>query len=176
MSIDIEKLNDLGDELFEKLCKSLLMSIIGPGVTPFSKGKDGAREATYFGKANYPSDAEQWEGEWIFQVKFCNLSCGLNTARNRIKSYINSELKKLEDYEYFKLNKCDNYVFITNVPFTGEAKKGLHDYIDTKKANYKLNNFAYWDGEKITHLVFLFCWFLSIILNPLIGKYEFLIC
>lgn len=153
MHINVESLNNLGDERFETLIKSLLISKIGYGVTPFSIGKDGAREATYFGKANYPSDAEQWEGQWIFQVKFSDISLGIKSARNRIKSYINTELKKLEDYEYFKLNKCDNYIFITNVPFSGQAKVGLHDYINEKKSKYKLSNFSYWDGEKITHLI-----------------------
>lgn len=66
MLVTIQDLNGLGDEQFEKLVKTLLMTIIGPGVTPFSKGKDGGREATYFGKASYPTIAENWDGGWVF--------------------------------------------------------------------------------------------------------------
>jgi len=96
----------------------LLTCVIGPGITPFSTGKDGAREATFKGAANYPSEAEIWEGHWIFQVKYCDLGLGIKQARDTIKSHINKELKKLEGYEYFKNNKCDNYIFITNGNFS----------------------------------------------------------
>jgi hypothetical protein len=149
MVISHEKLNVLSDVQFEKLIKTLLLSVIGNGVTPFSQGKDGAREAIYFGKANYPSKSNNWEGNWIFQVKYSNISFGLDKARNQVKYSIDSELNKLKDYGYLESNKCDNYIFITNVPFSGQADKGLHDYISKKKLEYKVKNFDYWDGEKV---------------------------
>ena len=153
MSLSIKDLNSVGDEELERIIKSLLFIVIGSGVTPFSTGKDGAREATFEGKANYPSEAENWDGHWIFQVKYSDLSLGITQARNKIKSHINSELKKLENYGYFDNNRCDNYIFITNVPFTGQAKVGLHDYIKEKSSKYRLKNFDYWDGQKIISLL-----------------------
>lgn len=149
MNVNISSLNNLGDETFEKMVKSLLIYVIGPGVTPFSKGKDGAREAIYSGEANYPSNFERWKGNWIFQVKFSDINNGIDKARNQIKYLINEELKKLEDYGYIESQKCDNYIYITNVPFSGVSKKGLHDYIEIKKKDFKIKNFDYWDGEKI---------------------------
>lgn len=149
MTLTITEMNQLADDDFERLVKTLLLVIIGPGVTPFTKGKDGAREAIYSGKANYPSVVEQWDGNWIFQVKYSDISAGLDKARNQVKYSIDTELSKLEDYGYLKRNKCDNYIFITNVPFSGESKKGLHDYVENKKLNYRVKNFGYWDGEKI---------------------------
>lgn len=153
MALSVRDINSVGDELLEGIVKSLLTCVIGPGITPFSTGKDGAREATFKGAANYPSEAEMWEGHWIFQVKYCDLGLGIKQARATIKSHINKELKKLEGYEYFKNNKCDNYIFVTNVPFTGQAHIGLHDYISEKAANYALSHFDYWDGEKIIALL-----------------------
>ncbi|QXP63267.1 hypothetical protein [Polaribacter sp. HaHaR_3_91] len=149
MIVSHEDLNKLNDKQFEKLVKTLLISIIGNGVTPFSQGKDGAREATFKGKANYPSKANNWKGHWIFQVKYSNIAFGIDKARNQIKYSINGELKKLEEYGYFEDNKCDNYIYITNVPFSGQADKGLHDYAQKKIKNYKVENFDYWDGEKV---------------------------
>lgn len=149
MVISHEKLNNLNDVQFEKLIKTLLLSIIGNGVTPFSQGKDGAREAIYKGKANYPSKSDNWNGNWIFQVKYSNIAFGLDKARNQIKYSIDNELAKLQDYGYLESNKCDNYIYITNVPFSGQADKGLHDYIAKKNLGYKVKNFDYWDGEKI---------------------------
>jgi DNA polymerase III delta prime subunit len=153
MKITYQKLNKLGDQKFESLCKTLLLKIIGSGVTPFSKGKDGAREATFFGKANYPSKALRWNNAWIFQVKFSDIEDGLDKARKQVKYLIDKELSKLEDYKYIQDNKCENYIYITNIPFTGEANKGLHDYINKKKQKYKIKNFDYWDGEKISHFL-----------------------
>ena len=153
MIVTIDKLNKVGDEVFESIIKTLLTIIIGPGIIPFSKGKDGGREAVFNGSANYPSKKETKTGKWIFQVKYCDLSLGITEARSRIKSHINSELKKLEKYEYIKNNECDNYIFITNVPFSGVAKIGLHDYMAKKRQKYKIKFFDYWDGEKVTNLI-----------------------
>lgn len=153
MKLTLETLNNTGDELFEKIIKSLLIHVIGPGVTPFTKGKDGAREAIFSGKAPYPSLTNQWSGEWIFQVKFSDISKGLADARKSVTYLIDQELKKLERYDYIKENKCDNYIYIINVPFSGTAKTGLHDYIKKKSKTYKVKNFDYWDGEKILGLL-----------------------
>ena len=151
--ISLDDLNKLDDKKFEKLVKTSLLLVIWKGVTPFSAGKDGAREAIYSGKAEYPSRNEIWEGNWIFQVKFSDISLGIDKARDQIKYTINSELSKLNDYGYITNSKVDNYIYITNVPFSGEAEKGLHDYIAKKKDTYKVKNFNYWDGEKILALI-----------------------
>lgn len=151
--IDFDDLNKLKASQFEKLIKTLLLEVIGKGVTPFSHGKDGAREATFQGKSDYPSKAENWGGHWIFQVKFSDVTLGIDKARDQIKYSINGELKKLEDYGYLSSNQCDNYIYITNVPFSGTAKKGLHDYIANKRQSYKIKNFDYWDSEKVLALI-----------------------
>ncbi|MBW2643875.1 MAG: hypothetical protein JRC89_11035 [Deltaproteobacteria bacterium] len=149
MDITAEYLNGLGDEKFERLVKTLLFKVIGKGITPFSKGKDGAREATFKGRAPYPSESDKWSGHWIFQVKYTDIGNGIKQARERVKYLIDSELRKLTDYGYFEANKCDNYIYIVNVPFSGTAKTGLHDYIGAKKKQYKVKNFDYWDSEKV---------------------------
>ncbi len=149
MKITLKKLNYVGFDDFERIIKTLLLTVIGPGVTPFTTGKDGAREAKYVGKACYPTNVEQWDGYWVFQVKHYDISKGLDKARKAVKYAIDNELKKLTVYGYFKDTKCDNYIYVTNVPFTGEHKRGLHDYIENKKKEYKVKHFDYWDGEKV---------------------------
>jgi tetratricopeptide (TPR) repeat protein len=148
-----ENINKLGDESFEELCKALLCKVIGPGIKPFGAGKDGAREATFEGKASYPNEQSAWGGKWIFQVKYADYSVDPSKARTRIKGYIDSELEKIKDYGYFKDNKCDNYILITNVPFTGENKVGMHDKISEKiqeiENNFPGKKIDYWDGEQI---------------------------
>ena len=151
--IDYDDLNKLKASQFEKLIKTLLIEVIGKGVTPFSQGQDGAREATFKGSSDYPSRIENWDGNWIFQVKFSDTTLGIDKARNKIKYSIRGELKKLEDYGYLSSNQCDNYIYITNVPFSGTAQKGLHDYIAKKRESYAIDNFDYWDSEKVLALL-----------------------
>jgi hypothetical protein len=149
MTITHEDLNSLRDTQFEKLIKALLLSVIGNGVIPFSQGKDGAREAKFVGKAKYPSEKENWDGSWIFQVKYSDTSNGIKQARSTIRNSIANELNKLVDYGYIKDNKCDNYIYITNVPFSGESNRGMHDYIAEQAKLFKIKHFDYWDGEKV---------------------------
>ena len=63
-------LDGLRHEESEELSQSLVQQIIGQGAKVFGMGSDGAREATFKGKAPYPSKEEQWDGNWIFQAKF----------------------------------------------------------------------------------------------------------
>lgn len=123
-------LNALGDEEFERMCQGLLQQVIGPGVSIFGTGKDGAREATYEGKAPYPSDKDSWDGKWIFQVKFHDTDhIGIDKARKQIIPDLKKELEKItKKYKY----KCDNYIFITNVSLTPVFQTGIKDKIDNE--------------------------------------------
>ena len=109
-------LNRLGEKEFERLCQSLLKAVIGSGVTIFGEGPDGGREATFVGKAPYPSNTEAWDGKWIFQAKFHNTQLiGLDEARRQVLVDLKAELNKIANkYAY----KCDNYILITNVPLS----------------------------------------------------------
>ncbi len=160
MVIDVKDLNKLGDEAFESLCKAILFEVIGNGVIPFyNKGKDGGREAKYKGIASaYPSDKGQWDGAWIFQVKYSDYLHDAKNARDYIKSSLNDEFNNLVKYDYIKNGECNIYIYITNVPFSGEFDKGTHDYfkekIDAfKKENSKIKEIHYWDGEKIKNFL-----------------------
>ena len=82
-------------------------------------------------------------------MKYTDIGYGIKEAREKVKYLIDSELRKLTDYGYFERNKCDNYIYIVNVPFSGTVKTGLHDYISAKKKQYKVKNFDYWDAEKV---------------------------
>lgn len=122
-------LNRLGDRDFETLVQALLKQIIGPGTTTFGDGPDGGREATYRGKAPYPSPNEVWDGEWIFQAKFHDVArIGPDKARQAVMKDLKSELDKIVN-KYKR--KCDNYILATNVPLSSVAERGTHDQIAT---------------------------------------------
>ena len=141
-------LNQLGADEFEQLAQALLKKIIGSGTITFGAGKDGAREATYQGKSQYPSNNEIWAGDWIFQVKFHDTQRGIKQARSTTKRELRAELEKIvTKYQH----PCDNYIFITNVPLSGVYKSGDHDVIkdDIKPDFPSIKNIHVWGADDI---------------------------
>lgn len=123
-------LQSLGHEEFERLCQSLLQQTIGPGTKIYGMGSDGAREATFHGKAGYPSREEQWDGDWIFQVKFHDVQkIGPAKSRNQLLEELNDELSKITGK--YKIH-CDNYILLTNVSLTPVFQKGVKDKIENE--------------------------------------------
>ncbi len=123
-------LGKIGHEEFERMCQSMLMEIIGKGVSIFGSGKDGAREATYKGTADFPSSIEQWKGDWIFQVKYHDLSLiGVTASRKKIIEELENELVKItQKYKH----SCDNYILLTNVPLSPVFQTGTKDKINNE--------------------------------------------
>lgn len=116
--------NNLSNRDFEQMCQSLIQKIIAPGVTIFGDGPDGGREATFEGKAPYPSALSAWSGYWVFQAKF-------KTARTSEDSkdpeWLQSEIiKEVKKYEIrkSKVRKPDNLIFLTNIILTPAANGG----------------------------------------------------
>lgn len=123
-------LDRLGDKQFEHLIQALLKKIIGAGTITFGEGADGGREATYTGKAPYPSSADPWEGEWLFQAKFHNTrQIGPEKARKEVLNDLRTELEKVT---LKQKRRCDNYILATNVPLSSVAELGTHDKIAHK--------------------------------------------
>lgn len=120
-------LDRLGHGEFEDLVQALLKMIIGLGTITFGDGPDGGREATYSGKAPYPSQSEQWEGEWVFQAKYHNTrQVGPEVARRSVLNDLKSELQRITGKSG---RRCDNYILATNVPLSSVPRVGTHDRI-----------------------------------------------
>lgn len=147
-------LNALGDKEFEQMVQALLKAVIGAGTITFGDGKDGAREATFEGTAQYPSKSTQWSGKWIFQVKFHDIELvGSRRARANIVSDLKNELKRVtEKYKH----RCDNYILITNVPLSGVHEKGTIDKIEAdvfSEYRSKIPHLAVWGADDVNRLL-----------------------
>ena len=143
-------LDALGDQEFEHVCQSLVQQVIGAGAKVYGMGSDGAREATFQGKAPYPSKEEQWEGNWIFQAKFHDVQqIGPKVARNSLLAELDDELSKItEKYKH----PCDNFIFMTNVSLTPVFQKGIKDRIDNEiilKYRNTIKHIHVWGAEEI---------------------------
>ena len=60
----------LSPSSFEQLVQALASKIVAPGAAIFGAGPDGAREAAFEGKMQYPSIASPWDGYLVVQAKF----------------------------------------------------------------------------------------------------------
>ncbi|HDL60333.1 MAG TPA: hypothetical protein ENH14_02635 [candidate division WOR-3 bacterium] len=143
-------LEALGHEEFERLCQSLIQQIIGAGAKVYGMGSDGSREATFKGKAPYPSKEEQWGGSWIFQAKFHDVQqIGPKEARRRLLVELDDELSKItEKYKH----PCDNFILMTNVSLTPAFQKGIKDRIDNEiipKYHHVIKHIHVWGAEEI---------------------------
>src|SRR5947209_19305072 len=107
------KLDQLDTKNFEKLIQLLLREVFEVDTINFLRGPKGEYEATFRGKASYPSKAEPWKGEWIFQFRFYDdQHRGSDEAIQEVLTDIATELDKIVNKSR---RECDNYIFITNI-------------------------------------------------------------
>ncbi|MBX9970690.1 hypothetical protein H7K06_24475 [Priestia aryabhattai] len=147
-------LNNFGAQKFEMLSQNLVQQIIGPGAKVYGMGKDGAREATFKGKAPYPSKEEIWQGDWIFQAKFHDVQqIGQRESRKILFRELDDELETITQKYH---HPCDNYILITNVSLSPVYKTGLKDKIDQiliPKYGDSIKNIHVWGAEEICSLL-----------------------
>lgn len=131
------------------MCQSLIQKVVAPGAKVYGMGKDGAREATFKGKSNYPSEKECWDGDWIFQCKFHDtVQLGPKEARKQILLDLDDEISKIIEYDH----PCDNYILITNVTLTPVFQKGTKDKIDKEiipKYKHVIKHIHVWGSDEI---------------------------
>lgn len=136
------RLKDLGWYNFETLCKTILKAIIGNGVSSFGGSKDKGRDATFHGKADFPNSLTQWNGKWIFQVKFSEREKTDNFAE------LYATLKKeILNIKARQLNWPDNYILLLNFTVTNKIKDDLKEKIKID-IGYE-GNFHLLDGSEI---------------------------
>lgn len=128
-------LERLGWFNFEQLVGCLLREVIGPGVSSFSGSADQGRDATYSGRAAFPSVESPLEGEWIFQVKHRQWGTrGVSMVRSELSTTLKTEVTKICKQDN---HKCDFYVFITNCPLTSSNKDELEAIIESEESIQK---------------------------------------
>lgn len=140
------RISSMGWHNFEFLVQTLLKSVIGPGVSSFGGSKDGGRDAEFTGAAAFPSDETQWDGRWVFQVKYIDFEeQGAANARSTLRTTLRHELKNvLEGHDRFQ--SIDNYVLITDVPLTADSREALRGIFSELGLRA---NFSVVDGKEI---------------------------
>lgn len=136
---------DLGTEQFEKLVVLICEEIFGAGVTSFSTGPDGGRDARFDGTAQlYPSTSSPWVGKTVIQAKHSighDKSCSDPDffSESRKSSTIPDEVRKI--VRLIERGELDNYIVFTNRTLTAGAEERIRTYI-ARTAGLKKKNVA----------------------------------
>lgn len=119
-------LENLTDTKFEDLVALICDQILGMGTIVFSLGKDGGKDAKFYGKANnYPSKTEPWNGKIIIQAKHTQrngASCSDSDFKRILKEEVIPVITKL-----IKNNEIDFYLLFTNRKLSGIEDKKIED-------------------------------------------------
>ena len=145
------RIGALGWYNFETVVQTLLKGLIGPGVTSFGGTKDRGRDATFTGTASFPSNQTQWQGYWVFQVKYLGFEeQGVKAARTDLKKTFKREFNSVLARQK---TRPHNYILITNIPLTGDNRDQLKTI--AKQAAFR-GNFCSIDGKEICQFLDLF--------------------
>lgn len=113
------RLYELSDAEFEGFVVQICSFWLGQGVIPFAPGKDGGRDAKFYGTATcFPSTTAPLSGHIVVQAKHVN---------ERDRSCSDKEFARVLKGEYPKVTRlskegiCDHYIVFTNRKLTGGA-------------------------------------------------------
>lgn len=157
------RIGALGWYNFEDLTQTLLKIIIGPGVSSFGGSKDGGRDATFYGSANFPSKTAKWRGYWVFQAKYYDYEIlGAPSCRQRFIRDLPREFPKIlsknrrrnlvkrKPKPYYRRLNPNNYIIITNLPITAKNRDDIS--ILVTNSGYT-GNFLVIDGKDLCQLL-----------------------
>lgn len=124
-------LENLTDVEFENLVALICSEILGIGTVVFTDGKDGGRDAKFYGKANnFPSTSKPWEGKIVIQAKHTdkiNASCSDSSFQTILKNSVIPAINKLKNDE-----KIECYLLFTNRKLSGIQDAKIEDIFEEK--------------------------------------------
>ena len=157
----------LDPRTFQQMIQALAIPAFGPGVVVYGDGPDGARDASFSGRSNYPSANDPWDGDVIIQVKYrTKPTFDSNKDGQWVCNELNKELKKFGQARKQKktttatkthLKPPDYYLFVTNIELTPCPKTGsdvkARAVLKRHQRRLRLDSCDIWDGNKIARLL-----------------------
>ena len=124
-------LENLTDTEFENLVALICSEILGIGTVIFTDGKDGGRDAKFYGKVNdFPSKSNPWDGKIVIQAKHTdkiNASCSDSPFQTILKNSVIPAINKLKTD-----NKIEYYLLFTNRKLSGIQDAKIEDVFEDK--------------------------------------------
>jgi hypothetical protein len=116
--------HDMYHQHFEELVVEICAEILGPGVQPFSTGKDGGRDARFEGTAAvFPSPSAPLAGKFVIQAKHTEDPCAKFSDKSFSSDAATSVLS-LEMPRIIRLverEELEHYLLFSNRRLGGEA-------------------------------------------------------
>lgn len=123
-------LHDQNEDEFENLVTLICKKILGEGVIPFAKGRDGGKDGRFTGTANcFPSVRDPWKGNIIIQAKHTG-KLQASCSDSEFTKIVEEEIQKILNLK--KNNEIDYYLLFTNRKLTGGADSKLINKIKNK--------------------------------------------
>jgi hypothetical protein len=148
-------LSGLDPRTFQHLVQALCVQELGPGVVVYGDGRDGARDATFTGRVNYPSPPHNWDGYLVIQAKFFQKPTGDPKKDGQwLAKQLQADLAKFADGKH---NPPDYYLLITNVdlsavPTSGSLAK-IKKILRDRGPSIGMKDSDVWDGVKVRKLL-----------------------
>lgn len=126
---------NLSPKQFEELVILICQKLLGIAVQGFTEGKDGGRDAKFFGTAqSWPSTTAPWQGKIVIQAKHTN---GQNKAYSdsdffseTANSTIGKELSRIIDLK--NNSELTHYMLFTNRKLSGVTEPKVRKHIAEK--------------------------------------------
>ena len=104
---------------FENLVTLICKKILGEGVIPFAKGRDGGKDGRFTGTANsFPSENSPWSGKIIIQAKHTE-KIQASCSDSDFNSIVGDEISKINKLK--SNGEIDYYLLFTNRKLSGGA-------------------------------------------------------
>ena len=148
---------------FQSFVQALALHIFGAGLEVYGAGPDGARDATFEGRPNYPSSDNSWDGYTVIQVKYRQKLTHDAKDADWVVNQIKREQAKLSRSKNFRTP--DYYLLVTNVDLSpmptsvtrlGMRRGGMEKVnaaLEELQKKLKLKACHVWSAEKLSRLV-----------------------
>lgn len=142
---------------FERFAQAMALHVLGNGVLVFGDGPDGAREATYDGQLNYPTEKDGWSGYTVMQAKFLQVPGAPHEDADWLVAQLRAELDKFTA-STSTLEKPEYYILVSNARLSpmpeNERSIGGIAKIDKVFADYKekigLKDYRVWHLDQLS--------------------------
>lgn len=151
------KLHGLDPRTFQQLIQALALKEVGPGAIVYGDGADGARDATFMGRMNYPNQAAPWDGYLIIQAKFKQKPSGDTKKDGQwVREQLQTDLEKFISPRKGQKNP-EYYILATNIDLTAKPQTGsdarVRQILEDYAPKLGIKGYDIWDGIKIQRLI-----------------------
>lgn len=146
MSLQRYRLDDLGWQLFEALCQSILLNRFAVGVQAWGGTGDWGRDAFFEGVLPIPDGSRANRRQFVFQAKFVeNANAAGARPTAALTKAINKEIKRLAHRD-----PPDCFVLMTNVSLSSDLRTTVETLLSAALPNAEI---VTWGGAELCPLL-----------------------